>query len=805
MNDLERRVAEKQGLAWLALFWERFWPAIWPAIAIIAVFIALALMGAPAAFGGWPHVALLVLAALALLLGLRRGLSGLRAPTGEEARRRLETESGLQHRPLTVIEDRLSPTADRASQALWNAHVRRMREAIRRLRVGWPRPGLGRRDVYALRAIVFLALIVGLSAAGRDGFERIARAFTPDLSPPPAVPARLDAWINPPQYTGMAPFQLNAEVLEGYRLPAGSILLARVYGGRGQPQLEIGRDRKAFETVDRLNHELEYKIEGGERLTVRQEDRLLGDWPVEVVPDRIPTIGLSHTPGATERGVLRLDFTAADDYGLMGARAEFRLAQNDRGEVLARPLPLPALGAREAAESSFHDLTPHPWAGMEVMLRLVAVDGLEQTGESIDFRFTLPERQFRHPVARAVIEQRKNLVRAPEARRMISIALEAIAEAPETYDDDVVVSLALSAAAARLKYDRVGSSVAPVIDLLWDTALRIEDGRLSLAERELREIQQQLMDALARDADESEIERLMDRLQEAMQRYLQALAEQAMQRAREGEQPLPYDPEARTIDSEQLQQMLERARELSRLGARDAARELLRQLQEMLENLRSGPMMAMPPEMRGADQAIRDLGNLMRDQQQLMDRTFRQSPRARERGLTDRGQRGEQQGRDPSRGMEGMSDEQEALRRRLGEVMRQLGEQMGDIPGALGRAERAMRDARESLSEGQAGEATEFQGRAIDQLAEGMRGLAQEMARQMGRGQGNELEGGPFEEDPLGRPSARGGMDTSTVEIPDKADVQRAREILDELRRRAGEGFRPELELEYIDRLLKRF
>lgn len=805
MNDLERRVAHKQALAWLALFWERIWPAMWPAVAILGIFVALALMEAPEAFGGWPHLALLALAAIALALGLRRGFRRFRAPTGEEARRRLETESSLQHRPLTVLEDRLSPTVDRGSQALWQVHVRRMREAIRRIRVGWPRPGLGRHDIYAVRAVVFLALIIGLSVAGRDSFDRIGRALTPDFSPPPPIPARLDAWINPPQYTGMPPFQLKGGPTESYKLPAGSVLLARVYGGRGQPVLEVGAKHEAFKTIDRLNHELEQKIEAGQRLTVRQEDRVLGDWPIEVVPDHIPTIGLSHTPGVTERGVLRLDFTAADDYGLMGAKAEFRLAQNDRGEVLERPLPLPSLGVREAVETAFYDLTPHPWAGMEVLLRLVAVDALDQTGESIDFRFTLPERQFRHPVARAVIEQRKNLVRNPESRRLVSLALKAIAEAPETYDNDSVVTLALSAAAARLKYDRDGNTVASVIDLLWDTALRIEDGRLSLAERELRDIQQQLMDALARNADNSEIERLMDRLQEAMQRYLQALAEQAMQRAREGEQPLPYDRDARTIDSQQLQQMLDRARELSRLGSRDAARELLRQLQEMLENLRAGPMMAMPPEMRGADQAIRDLGNLMRDQQQLMDRTFRQSPRARERGLSDRGQSGRQQGRAPSQGLEGMSEEQEALRRRLGEIMRQLGEQMGDIPGPLGRAERAMRDARESLTQGQAGEAAESQGRAIDQMAEGMRGLAQEMARQMGRGQGNELEGGPFEEDPLGRPTARGGMDTSTVTIPEKADVQRAREILDELRRRAGESYRPEVEREYIDRLLKRF
>jgi hypothetical protein len=43
------------------------------------------------------------------------------------------------------------------------------------------------------------------------------------------------------------------------------------------------------------------------------------------------------------------------------------------------------------------------------------------------------------------------------------------------------------------------------------------------------------------------------------------------------------------------------------------------------------------------------------------------------------------------------------------------------------------------------------------------------------------------------------------VKIPDQADVQKSREILDELRRRSGERTRPEIERDYIDRLLKRF
>ena len=41
--------------------------------------------------------------------------------------------------------------------------------------------------------------------------------------------------------------------------------------------------------------------------------------------------------------------------------------------------------------------------------------------------------------------------------------------------------------------------------------------------------------------------------------------------------------------------------------------------------------------------------------------------------------------------------------------------------------------------------------------------------------------------------------------LPDADSAARARELLDEIRRRAGEQARPQLELDYLRRLLDRF
>ena len=70
-------------------------------------------------------------------------------------------------------------------------------------------------------------------------------------------------------------------------------------------------------------------------------------------------------------------------------------------------------------------------------------------------------------------------------------------------------------------------------------------------------------------------------------------------------------------------------------------------------------------------------------------------------------------------------------------------------------------------------------------------------------GTGRQQSGGN-QTDPLGRPlHGRDLGDDLTVKIPGEIDVQRVRRILEELRRRLSDPSRPQIELDYIERLLK--
>jgi len=127
---------------------------------------------------------------------------------------------------------------------------------------------------------------------------------------------------------------------------------------------------------------------------------------------------------------------------------------------------------------------------------------------------------------------------------------------------------------------------------------------------------------------------------------------------------------------------------------------------------------------------------------------------------------------------------------------------MGDSE-QLQSAREAMENAERALREGDLSEATEEQGRALDEMRQGAQQMAQEMMKNMPQRFG---QNGDTPRDPLGRPQRSEGPDQGTsVKVPEEIEMQRAREILDELRRRSGEAARPPIELDYLERLLKRF
>ncbi|MGB0554496.1 MAG: TIGR02302 family protein [Alphaproteobacteria bacterium] len=825
-------------LSWLSLLWERLWRALWPSVGVLGFTIVLALFDLPAWIPAWLHAVLLVVGVVALVAALRHTFGHLRVPTRQCALRRLQEINGLTHRPLESLTDELAEElGNTESRALWRLHRARMHAQTSSLRVSIPHPRLIAIDRLALRVGLGVLLVAGLTAAGSEAPERLQRALVPQLAlfAPPKPPV-IDAWLTPPSYTGIPPAFLagpNAESKSFAEAPVGTIFSIRVSGGDGTPKIIRTRSQADAKILDGKTFSADLTLSESETIAVAIEDDVITEWTLRVTPDAVPVTAFLSTPSEGRGNVLRISFRASDDYGLTGVRAVITRdrknkppkAHTEREDL---DLPLPRLGAKKAVSSGYHDMTPHPWAGLPVRVHLEATDAAGQVGRSSAIRIILPERQFTHPVAREIVVERRKLIAEPDDAALVADALRDIARQPERYRYDVTVFLALGTVVRRLTRVRGELDPDSLQQLLWDTALRVEDGKLSIARRNLREAEEALQKALEKDASDDDITRLMDELESALDTYLSELSKMMKQADQKAAQALPKNDRAMALTRQDLKKLMDEVRKLAQSGARADAKQLLSQLKNMLENMRTGQMARMSPRGQESMKLLNRLQNLIKEQQKLLDQTFRDAQRQgqmpsqkrrrgergklREQDRNERGRGRNMPGQGPSQRkmqpgeMSGGAQTQEALRRRLGEIMRQLGEMTDSIPRPMGRAERAMRQSSEFLGSDKPGEAIKPQTRALDQLQESAKSATRQLMRQMGQGLGQRLGEMGRQRDPFGRnPDGAGGLSTRDVGIDNADALQRAREIRDELRKRAGQRHRPELERNYIDRLLRQF
>src|SRR5205085_1714418 len=314
-------------------------------------------------------------------------------------------------------------------------------------------------------------------------------------------------------------------------------------------------------------------------------------WQFTAIPDKPPTIALAKEPEGQARGALQLSYKLEDDYGVVGAQALFKL-QTSEGtnghparplyDAPDFPLVLPQARTKNAVGQTTKDLTEHPWAGTDVSMILTARDEAGNESQSAAFEFRLPERPFSKPVARALVEQRRILALDADAQASVLTALDALTLAPERFNIESNVYLGLRSIFWQLARAKSDDQLRDVVGRMWDMAVHLEDGSVSDAEQALRAAEEALRQALERGATDEEIKKLTDELRAALDKFLQALAEQL----RKNQQlARPLDPNVRQVRPQDLRNMIDRLEQMARSGAKDAARRMLQELQSMLENL----------------------------------------------------------------------------------------------------------------------------------------------------------------------------------------------------------------------------
>nr|WP_296417019.1 DUF4175 domain-containing protein [Pseudooctadecabacter sp.] len=777
---------------------ERVTQAFWPVWTVVFLAIAPLMMG-------WHERAPLevlwvggVIAVLALLYTLYRGFRAYSWPTRAEAVARVDAR--LPGRPIAALNDQQAIGAgDPASEAVWAAHLERMAAKTREARAVEPDLRVSSKDPYGVRYVALLVMVVALlfGSIWRVGtVGDVAQGVDPTLAAGPVW----EGWIEPPAYTGKPTLYLADIVANRVQIPQGSFVTIRLYGDVG--------DLTVSETVSGRTEDIPAATDLQQGFAVTQSGTITIDgeggasWTILLLEDEAPTVDLTAPVEADAMGEMSQPFAATDDYAVVAGTATIALdpsrvdrryglaADPDPRDPVVLDLPMPFSGDRaDFEEMLIDDFSEHPFANLPVTITLQVEDALGQTGATDPEPVILPGRRFFQPIARAVIEQRRDILWSKSNAPRVAQVLRAVSNRPDDVFPDETTYLRLRFIIRRLEnIEDVGLTDEvrdEVVDAMWELAVQLEEGSLADARARLERAQERLEEAMRNGASDEEIAELMQELREAMNDYMNMLAQNA--EPQDGTDQ-PQGGESQTITQDELQALMDRIQELMEEGRMAEAMELMEQLNELMENLQvtQGEGGEGGPQSPG-EQSMEDLAETLRDQQQLSDEAFRELQEQFNQGQQDGQQQGQQQGQQPGQqqgqqpgqqgqqgqdGQQGQSgqqgqqqgqgqgqgdntqggltgengqageggggdagslaERQQALRQGLNRLRDGLPGLTGDAADnaerSLERAEGAMDNAEDALREGDLPGAIDQQAEALDALRDGLRNLGQALA-----------------------------------------------------------------------------
>ena len=324
-TGLAGRLLRTRAAVRIAIVVERLWPLVLPLVIVASLFASASWLGVFRAVPDWARLALAAALALAALAGLYP-LRFFRAPTPAEIDRRIERANRLEHAPLNAQSDR--PAAgDAFAHALWREHQKRMAARLHRLGADLPHARLPERDPWGLRAAAALLLVVAFAFSFGPLGGTLGDALRAHGGKA-AVPARIDAWVTPPAYTGRAPIFLTAQAADNAQpavtsVPQGSVVAVRVAGGDGMetlnwlkagaeepvaivPDAAKPQERRSRRDTGTPALQFSTTLEEDGLLSLSADGRTLQGWAFAVVPDAPPSIRFAHEPGSAVNGTLEL-------------------------------------------------------------------------------------------------------------------------------------------------------------------------------------------------------------------------------------------------------------------------------------------------------------------------------------------------------------------------------------------------------------------------------------------------------------------------------------------------------------------
>ncbi len=919
-----------------SLFWPALVRAIGPTALWLGAFLIFWLTGlygampleaqATAGVIFWVGLAAMVLVSLRVWKG----------PSDDDARDLID--STIEGRPLSAWADRPART-DQQTWKLWQAHRDRMAALAAKIGKLDVAPQWKQADPFWLRAVAPALVLIAVIVAGAATPDRVWKGLFPDFGAlVGAHKLTIEAWITPPPYTGSAPFVLTSG--EAVKVPEHSEITLRAIGPV-RPQVKIFPEGQLGATLHPqagLDGAYEAKIEVDRPMRVVVDawgER--ASFPFTIIPDTTPTVSFVEPPKLGEGDRTDFKYKLADDYGVEKLELVFirtdTPAEAGTVEDAGTVIDTVTLSPKEEEGAFSQDLVRHRWAGLDLKVKLRATDASGAFGESAVVDYHLPEKIFLQPISRAVQEERATLLRewrpytipegeddftavkgrgydafaaeaasrmryAPEGVKLAALMIDSLTYAPGEYFQDPIIFMGLRNARAIIDSARSKEEADSAEGLLWDIALRAEYGSLADATAALEAARRALEDALRRGASEDEIKRLMDMYEQAVENYLAAKMAEALRNGNVQDGPDQQGgPQAggMQMGDDELTRMLQALRDLAETGARDQARQLLSDMQRLLDRMENmqitrgrsgGGQQQDGPMSRALNRALQETNRALNDQRDLNDQTDQaqrdgspqrgqqladqqralrerleqqqrsgggqgqqqQQGQGQQQGQQGQGQGQGQQGQQPGQGQgqqQGQGQPGQGQGQQPGQGQQQgqggQGNQPGNRPGQGGPQGQGNQNADRGGNGGAPGRpgvnadgtygqengrsrqllgnAIEMQRRAEDALRRGDFQAAREAQQQAMaalQDRSSELAKLNDENDPeareqrdqrdiLGRLNSGESGYGENIKIPDEVERDRARNIRDEIRRRAGNRALTKEELDYLNRLLQFF
>ena len=833
LTALTRSLRAKIGLSGLALNIERLTRAFWPAVMLGMTIFSLLIWQLHLLLPTPYDLGLYATLSGAFVWFLWKGIRAFSLATRDQAILRLDANA--KGNPVISLVDRqLSGVNDTGAKMLWQLHQQRMAAEAEKLDVPAPHVRLSKRDPWALRLVTLLFFGSAIFFEQANGGQSLTKTLQNLASGTGSEVASFEAWAEPPAYTGFPVIYLNTlEVGKTLELPVGTRLILRSYGAT---ELEIVSDVAPLTEEQKiLTDERSFNITETGTVSLKKGFRTVAHWDISVIPDTPPSVELTDEISRTVQGSIQIPYTAKDDYGIVGGTVLITLDMDnlvrryglvlepENTDLIRFELPLPFnADTSDFTDTVVEDLSEHPWSGLPVKISLSVQDAAGNEAQTAPVFMPMPGKRFFDTLAAALVEQRRDILWNRGNIDRAQMILKTLTYLPEDGFPNQKAYLMVRSVIRRIGYTDErpirDAMAADISKTLWRAALLIEDGDLSDAAERLKRAQERLSEAMKNGATDDEIAELMEELRKATKDYMRQLAENAK----------PQDEQADNQNIQQvtpgmIQEMMDKIQELMEQGRMAEAQELLDQLQQMLENLQITEGGSSGDQEQSGGEGMQDT---LREQQELADENFQEMQEEFNRNQGAQNQEGQQQqegqqkqgqnegGEQQSGSGSDLAERQEALRELMQQQMDGLAPDDSETGQAareaLREAERRMGQARDNLEQGRGVEALDNQADAVEALRQGMQRL-NEANQQAGGGQRREGQengetAGPDGQDPLGRSTARRGAAQSNQKLLQSDEqLRRSKEILEEIRRRSGERSRPQLELDYLDRLLDRF